>query len=315
MIGKPFQAMQIRRWTIAVLVSALVCALPLAGAAQETGKAQDFGIAAKRPVLQAACRYCPWGVLGDVVKNIMAPYGYEVAICYSCSGVDSVRIVSRRLVSAEISDRQFAEGTLFRPEATIDFGITQLERVRSAYEGTESYQKRRTRSQPAHHRADRKPELISWWLRWKSSGITDLKQIRERKMPVRIMMGVGGGVLTPSSSITASPERTSKPGAERCSRAMRCWKNPNFDLIMGVGILANYPEGNMWYEMTRRRSDLVFFPIPEDLRQKLAKENRAELVELPFRYMRGVGDTPPPDRGPSPASPSTDATIFRPIRA
>jgi len=74
------------------------------------------------------------------------------------------------------------------------------------------------------------------------------------------------------------------------------YKNPNFDLILGVGILSNYPEGNMWYEMTQKK-DLQFFPIPKDLRARLVKENAAELVDLPFRYMRGVGDVPLPTVG------------------
>src|ERR1700688_2635653 len=130
MTGKPHRT-QTMRWAIAVLL--LACAFALGPAssskAQETGAAQEFGIAAKRPVLQAACQYCPWGVLGDIVKKAMVPYGYDVAICYSCSGEDSVRFVSKRLVSAEISDRQYAEGTVYRPEAAIAIRITQPERV------------------------------------------------------------------------------------------------------------------------------------------------------------------------------------------
>ena len=47
----------------------------------------------------------------------------------------------------------------------------------------------------------------------------------------------------------------------------------------------------MWYEMTQKK-DLIFFPIPEELRQKLVKENGGILLDLPFRYMQGVGDAP-----------------------
>ena len=45
----------------------------------------EWGIAVKRPVLQAACKYCPWGSLAEIVKKMMAPYGFEVGICHSCS--------------------------------------------------------------------------------------------------------------------------------------------------------------------------------------------------------------------------------------
>jgi len=52
----------------------------------------------------------------------------------------------------------------------------------------------------------------------------------------------------------------------------------------------------MWYEMSQKK-DLVFLRIPEDLRQKLAKEHHGELVTLPFRYLRGLDDEPYPTVG------------------
>ena len=84
-------------------------------------------------------------------------------------------------------------------------------------------------------------------------------------------------------------------------------KNPKFDVMLGVAVLSNYPEGNMWYEMSQKK-DLVFLQIPEELRQKLAKEFRGELVNLPFRYLRGLDDEPHPTVGFSGLS-FTDATI------
>src|SRR4051812_19396119 len=87
----------------------------------------QYGVAAKRPVLQAACRYCPWGALGDVLKTAMEPLGYDVVLCESCSGENGTRIVSRRLFPPEVSDRQFAEGTPLQPLAQIDFGVTNSE--------------------------------------------------------------------------------------------------------------------------------------------------------------------------------------------
>jgi hypothetical protein len=73
-------------------------------------------------------------------------------------------------------------------------------------------------------------------------------------------------------------------------------KNPRFDVTLGTGDLSSYPEGNMWYEMSQKK-DLVFLQIPEDLRQKLAKEHRGELVALPFRYLGGLDDEPHPTSG------------------
>src|SRR5262249_8600482 len=57
---------------LAALVMALTTwALPAAAQAQDQPK--SYGIAAKRPVLQASCKHCPWGALGDILKTIMAP--------------------------------------------------------------------------------------------------------------------------------------------------------------------------------------------------------------------------------------------------
>jgi uncharacterized protein len=289
--------MRFMGWRTAVLACALVVGFSLSSRAQDTGAAQDYGIAVKRPVLQAACRNCPWGALGDIVKKIMTPYGYDVAVCYSCSGEDSVRFVSKRLIAAEISDRQFAEGTLFRPDAPIDFGVTQMERVRWAYDGTHNY----TTDGPFKNlRMIAKIESPSYLMiaAVQSSGITDLKQIRANKIPVRVMLGVGGGTLNTVLDYYGIAKKDVLAWGGNFLEGNALLKNPDFDLILGISILANYPEGNMWYEMSEKK-ELVFFPIAEDLRQKLVSEYGAELVDLPFRYMRGVGDVPLPTVGMS----------------
>lgn len=44
----------------------------------ETGSAPTTGIKVKRPVFGGACKLCPWGALGEIVKQAMQPYGYDV---------------------------------------------------------------------------------------------------------------------------------------------------------------------------------------------------------------------------------------------
>jgi TRAP transporter TAXI family solute receptor len=262
--------------------------------AQEPGSSSEYGIASKHPVLQAACRHCPWGALGDILKNIMAPT-YDVAICYGCSGENAPRYVSGRLMSAEVSDRLFGQGVTTRPDARVDFGITGSENVRHAYEGSGGYKK----DGPfANLRLIARIESPSYLMIAvvKSSGITDLRQIREKKMPVRIMVGPGAAMLEPILEYYGIKKHdiTDWGGTFLAGNALV--KNPNFDLMLGTGVLSNYPEGNMWYEMSQKK-DLIFLQIPEDLRQKLAKENSGELVTLPFRYLRGQDDEPHPTVG------------------
>jgi TRAP-type uncharacterized transport system substrate-binding protein len=280
------------RWTMAALATLAIAML--AAPAQAQDKPQDYGIAAKRPVLQASCKHCPWGALGDILKTIMAP-AYDVAICYGCSGENGARYVSKRLMSAEVSDRLYAQGVSTRPDAPVDFGITQSEYVRRAYEGSHGYKK----DGPfANLRLIARIESPAYLMiaAVKSSGITDLRQIREKKLPVRIMMGPNAAMLMSVLEYYGISEKdvTDWGGAFLAGNALV--KNPKFDVMLGTGVLSNYPEGNMWYEMSQKK-DLVFLQIPEDLRQKLAKENKGELVNLPFRYLRGLDDEPHPTVG------------------
>jgi TRAP transporter TAXI family solute receptor len=259
--------------------------------------APQYGVAAKRPVLQAACRYCPWGALGDVVKKAMSSYGYDVAMCHACSGEDGARIVSRRSKPPQVSDRQFAEGTPLQPPAPIDFGVTNAEYVERAFAGKEGY----TRDGPmANLRVIARVESPAYLMIavTKSSGITDLRQIAERKAPVRIMAGVAGalGSLDEVLGFFGFNRKDVAAWGGEVFAGNALLRNPDFDVMVGVGVLANYPEGGMWYEMTQKK-DLVFLPIPEALRRKLVAETGAVAVDLPFRYMRGVGDDPIPTVG------------------
>ena len=253
------------------------------------------GVAARRPVLQAACDHCPWGALGNLVKKIMEPYGYDVQVCLSCSGREAARIVAKRLFPPEITDRQFAEGTLVNPDGPIDFGVTGIDAVRRAYDGTANFPEGAFRNLRIIARIENPAYLMVAVT--KELGITDLRQVRERRMPVRILAGVGALVAPVLAHYGLTPKDVEAlAGAIYAGNALL--KNANFDVIIGSGVLANNPEGNMWYEMSLKK-DLVFLALPDDLRQKLTREDGAQLVEIPFRYMRGVGDKPVPTVGTS----------------
>jgi uncharacterized protein len=283
----------IRKTTLLLLVTLIAGAGLLSAPVFAQQSTPATGVAAKRPVLQAACDHCPWGALGNLVKKIMASSGYEVQICLSCSGREATRIVAKRLLPPQITDRQFAEGTLVNPDGAIDFGVTGMDAVRRAYDGTANFPEGAFRNLRIIARIENPAYLMVAVT--KESGITDLKQVRERKMPVRILAGVGTLVAPVLSYYNLTPKDVEAlGGAIYAGNALL--KNSNFDVIIGNGVLANNPEGNMWYEMSLKK-DLVFLPLPDDLRQKLVRDDGAQLVEIPFRYMRGVGDKPVPTVG------------------
>ena len=288
--------MSLRHWSCRfVFISAVVATVlgPVAGRGQTPVPPptvtrvgyEEWGIAVKHPVLQAACKYCPWGSLADVVKTMMAFYGFDVGICYTCSMQNAVRTVAKRLPSIELSDRTIALGVKSAgPPAPMDFGVTSLGGVLNAYRGQIP-----DLPEGSSLRLIARIEQPSYLMMavTRASGLTDLRQVHERKMPIRIL---GGNAAIQEYYHLTEKDVTALGGAIYPGNALD--KNENFDVIIGSGVMSNYPEGNMWYEMTMKK-DLMFLPIPEEVRQRLVKESPlATLVNLPFRYMKGVGDAP-----------------------
>ena len=108
---------------------------------------EKFGIAAKKPVLAAACKQCPWGALADVVKQALAPYGYDVQVCYNCSRLQAPKLVSSAGVPEPVEEEwaravpaiprdQLAFQIPQPPQAPVDFGITGANFLYEAYHGT-----------------------------------------------------------------------------------------------------------------------------------------------------------------------------------
>jgi hypothetical protein len=62
--------------------------------AAQTGVVYATGIVVRKPVFGEACKLCPCGAMGQVVKNAMQFYGYDVQLCYNCNAADSTRIVA-----------------------------------------------------------------------------------------------------------------------------------------------------------------------------------------------------------------------------
>src|SRR5256885_11122068 len=87
MIAMLFHVAQ--RWAFAVMACACMAVVSIGWTAQNAG-AEEYGLAAKRPVVQASCKHCPWGQLAEILKKMMAP-AYDIAICYGCSGENSAR--------------------------------------------------------------------------------------------------------------------------------------------------------------------------------------------------------------------------------
>ena len=62
------------------------------------GKTIDVGktgFHVKKPVFASACpNGCPWGELGEFVRDAMKPFGYEVVLCRNCNRAEGPRLVA-----------------------------------------------------------------------------------------------------------------------------------------------------------------------------------------------------------------------------
>jgi TRAP transporter TAXI family solute receptor len=171
------------------------------------------------------------------------------------------------------------------PTAPVDFGITSLDFVRWAYEGTHMYSGERPRTNLRVFALIQSPSYLLVAAR-SELGITDLSQMKQKRWPVRILTGVGTEADTilayyglSRQSIVAAGGRIANGGIPEERR--------NFDLIIADGTLGNAPEFNVWYEVSQK-FNLTFLELPEDLLDRLARDFDMERGEIPDGLLRGV---------------------------
>jgi TRAP transporter TAXI family solute receptor len=273
-----------------IAVPALILAAWL-GSTASSGNPQVLGIAANRPVLGAACKVCPWGALAEVVKKAMQPYGYDVQICYHCFRADAPRIVADKKMPPPWEETLRSVPMIARsdipppPTAPVDFGVTSLDFVRWAYEGTHIYSGERPRTNLRVFAVIQSPTYLMVAAR-SELGITDLSQIKQKRWPVRILTGVGTEADTilayyglSRQSIVAAGGRIANGGIPQERR--------DFDIVIGDGTLGNAPEFNVWYEVSQK-FNLTFLELPDDLLDRLARDFDMERGEIPDGLLRGV---------------------------
>jgi len=180
------------------------------------------------------------------------------------------------------------------PDAVPDISATSESNLIDAWNGTGPYAK--DHKQRHNYRVIAVVRTSTYMLAAASrkSGITDLRQIKDRTQPTWIVGGneiifnyygirpedlkaKGGGIMPPVGS-----------DSSRVSRERRA----SGDVFIGTGLLANTPEQRSWYEASQL-NDLVFLDMEEPLLAKLAQEPGYERVTLPLAIFRGVDRTIP----------------------
>jgi TRAP-type uncharacterized transport system substrate-binding protein len=270
-------------------------------AEQGAPPAVSAAIAAKRPVFAGACKACPWGILAKVTADALRFYGYETAICWVCWSTLGTRYMADRTKPTMPQNAQFEVPEYVEPppDAVPDIGATGEWNLVEAWNGTGPYAQ--DGKQRRNYRVIAVIRTTNYLLAAASrrSGITNLRQIKDRQAPTWIagnnpiifeyyginvddLKAKGGGMVPPvGTGVTAA-------GESRVTREKRAAA----DVFIGAAPLVNTPEQRMWYEASQL-NDLVFLDLDESLLARLASQPAYERATAPLGLRRGV-DRPIP---------------------
>jgi uncharacterized protein len=282
--------MHSQRWMVGLCLVALLAVLTLGQAqsrAQSAGAAKTTGYALKKPVVGAACPTCPWGGMAEVVKTAMKFYGWDIQICYYCAGGPrEARLVSK--VSMATPPSKPSPDDLPTPKGPIDFGITGAEFLEWAYMGTNDFAKDPGTPQKQLRAIAniQEPTYLIVAVR-ADTGITNLSQIVEKKMPVKLVARTGiGGSITPAilDYYGITEDKIKSFGGIFGTEFER---DQDQNVFIGFGSLVNAPEYQVWYQASQKY-DLKYLEIAPDLRGKLKKQFNLEDGRIPLGLFRGV---------------------------
>jgi uncharacterized protein len=280
------------RRSVQLLFLALAFAL-ISGHAQRP--AVSATIAAKKPVFAGACKACPWGILAKVTSDALSFYGYQTNICWVCwSNFGPRQMADKTKPVMPPGAEDNAEYIEPPPDAVPDISATSETNLIDAWNGTGPYAA--DKKQRRNYRVIAVIRTTTYMLAAasKKSGITNLRQIKDRKEPTWVvgtnqiifdhygikaddLKAKGGGIMP---SVGNGPNQVTRE------------KRASGDVFIGTGLLANTPEQRSWYEASQL-NDLVFLDFEEPLINKLVQVPGFQKATIPLALFRGV-DRPIP---------------------
>lgn len=250
-------------------------------------EAQSNGIASKRPVFGGSCPACPWGAIGEVVRDAMKPDGWDVQICYSCGGpARAVRLVGDG--SDAPQPEKVAEGAPPTPQGKLEFGAVGTEILQYAYLGLHEFAKDKEgpRKQLRLLANIQTPTYYMVAVNAKSD-ITDLKQIVERNLAVKLVARGGINEAINVAVLDYYGLSEAKIKALGGTAAGSYTRGSELDVLIGWAALMNAPEYTAWYDAPQQH-DLRYLELPADLRAKLVKTFFLQEHDAPFAMLRGL---------------------------
>jgi uncharacterized protein len=254
-------------------------------AAQEDIDVGKTGWEVKRPVMAAACESgCPWGELGDFVKESMKPLGYSVILCRNCNRWYGPGLVSQKDYPPQLDEINLEDGVNVRIDAPVDFGVTSSAMLSSAYNNTLS-----GKGPFKNLRLIAKIEDPFYYLVAvkKESGIKDFNRIKQNRIPVRIM-GNDANMMAILKYYNITADDVKAWGGKLGVPVDEALKG-DFDIVAGfLGSPSLNPESSYWTTLSQK-FDLYFIELPEDLLKLIAQQNvDAEFVEVHHSLLKGI---------------------------
>ena len=235
--------------------------------------------------MAAACdNGCPWGELGDFVKEAMKPFGYSVILCRNCNRWYGPRLVSENDYPPPLDEINLEDGVNIRVNARVDFGVTSSAMLSAAYHNTLA-----GKGPYKNLRLIAKIEDPFYFLvaARKESAINNFNQIKQNRLPVRIM-GTDRNMMTILKYYEIDPDSIKAWGGQLAVPVGDALKG-DFDIICGfLASPAMNPESSYWTTISQK-FDLYFFEFPEELLQHIVEQNvDAEIVEAQNSLLRGL---------------------------
>ncbi|MBN2708114.1 MAG: hypothetical protein JXR46_03625 [Calditrichaceae bacterium] len=235
--------------------------------------------------MAAACdNGCPWGELGDFVKDAMKPYGYSVILCRNCNRWYGPGLVSEHDYPPPLDEINLEDGVNVRIDAPVDFGVTSSAMLSSAYHNMLA-----NKGPYRNLRLIAKIEDPFYFLvaARKESGIKDIKHIKEQHLSVKIV-GADRSIMTILKYYGITAEDIQTWGGKMGVSIGDALKG-EFDIISGfLASPAMNPESSYWTTLSQK-FDLYFLELPEDLLKLIAEQNvDADFVEVQNSMLRGI---------------------------
>jgi uncharacterized protein len=269
-----------------ILISFLIIILPInILQSQESIDVGKTGWDVKRPVMASACESgCPWGELGDYIRESMKPYGYSVILCRNCNRSYGPRLVSENDYPPPLDEVNLEDGVNVRIDARVDFGVTSSAMLSAAYNNSLAGKGPYTNLRLIAKIEDPFYYLVAIK---KESGIKDFTHIRQQRLPVRII-GADGNMMTILKYYGITAEDIISWGGKTGVSVDEALKG-DFDILGGfLASPSMNPESSYWTTISQK-FELYFLELPEDLLKLIAQQNvDAEFVEVHQNLLRGV---------------------------